>query len=435
MNNKIVSVEPLSIADEIGLAPGDEIIAVNGNKIEDELDLRFLCSAEYLEIEVIIGGEHEIIEIDNPEREDLGVTFESALFGNAKHCSNKCIFCFIDQLPPNMRESLYFKDDDSRLSFLTGNYVTLTNAKDADLDKIIKMHMEPINVSVHTTDPKLRVFMLKNPKAARINEQMKKLADGGIHMNCQIVLVRDINDGENLIKTVRDLSNLYPYVTSVSAVPMGMTKFRDGLFKAKSYDKKSSQKVISDIFALQQDMLAKISTRFIYIADEFFLMAEHPMPGDDEYEGYYQIENGVGLIRSFETDFCEAMKTPPPKHVSVDLITGLAAYDEIKKLAQKACLMYNNVNIRVHGVRNDFFGEKITVAGLVTGGDIIKQLSGKIESGIAVIPNVMLRSGTDIFLDDLTVSDVERGLNAKIIVTDGTGDDLWNTIINSEEKE
>ena len=435
MNNKIVSVEPLSIADEIGLAPGDEIIAVNGNIIEDELDLRFLCSAEYLEIEVIIGGEHEIIEIDNPEREDLGVTFESALFGNAKHCSNKCIFCFIDQLPPNMRESLYFKDDDSRLSFLTGNYVTLTNAKDADLDKIIKMHMEPINVSVHTTDPKLRVFMLKNPKAARINEQMKKLADGGIHMNCQIVLVRDINDGENLIKTVRDLSNLYPYVTSVSAVPMGMTKFRDGLFKAKNYDKKSSQKVISDIFALQQDMLAKISTRFIYIADEFFLMAEHPMPGDDEYEGYYQIENGVGLIRSFETDFCEAMKTPPPKHVSVDLITGLAAYDEIKKLAQKACLMYNNVNIRVHGVRNDFFGEKITVAGLVTGGDIIKQLSGKIESGIAVIPNVMLRSGTDIFLDDLTVSDVERGLNAKIIVTDGTGDDLWNTIINSEEKE
>lgn len=435
MNNKIVSVEPLSIADEIGLAPGDEIIAVNGNIIEDELDLRFLCSAEYLEIEVIIGGEHEIIEIDNPEREDLGVTFESALFGNAKHCSNKCIFCFIDQLPPNMRESLYFKDDDSRLSFLTGNYVTLTNAKDADLDKIIKMHMEPINVSVHTTDPKLRVFMLKNPKAARINEQMKKLADGGIHMNCQIVLVRDINDGENLIKTVRDLSNLYPYVTSVSAVPMGMTKFRDGLFKAKNYDKKSSQKVISDIFALQQDMLAKISTRFIYIADEFFLMAEHPMPGDDEYEGYYQIENGVGLIRSFETDFCEAMKTPPPKHVSVDLITGLAAYDEIKKLAQKACLMYNNVNIRVHGVRNDFFGEKITVAGLVTGGDIIKQLSGKIESGIAVIPGVMLRSGTDIFLDDLTVSDVERGLNAKIIVTDGTGDDLWNTIINSEEKE
>ena len=216
---------------------------------------------------------------------------------------------------------------------------------------------------------------------------------------------------------------------------MGMTKFRDGLFKAKSYDKNSSQKVISDIFALQQDMLAKISTRFIYIADEFFLMAEHQIPDDDEYEGYYQIENGVGLIRSFETDFCEAMKTPPPKHVSVDLITGLAAYDGIKKLAQKACLMYNNVNIRVHGVRNDFFGEKITVAGLVTGGDIIKQLSGKIESGIAVIPSVMLRSGTDIFLDDLTVSDVERGLNAKIIVTDGTGDDLWNTIINSEEKE
>ena len=425
----------MSIADEIGLSPGDEILAINGSRIEDELDLRFLCTAEYLEIEAVIGGEHEIIEIDNPEREDLGVAFESALFGNAKHCSNKCIFCFIDQLPPNMRKSLYFKDDDSRLSFLTGNYVTLTNAKESDIDKIIKMHMEPINVSVHTTNPSLRVFMLKNPKAAKITRQMKKLADGGIHMNCQIVLVRGINDGDELKKTVRDLSELHPYVTSVSAVPMGMTKFRKGLFEAKSYDKESSQQVISDIFSLQNEMLNKIGTRFIYIADEFFLMAEHPIPSDEEYEDYCQIENGVGLMRSFETEFCDAMKHPPENDVSVDIITGLAAYDEIKRLAKKACLMYNNVRINVHGVRNDFFGEKITVAGLVTGGDIIKQLSGKTSGNKTIIPDVMLRSGTDIFLDDLTVSDIEHALNTKILVTDSSGAGLWDTIIHSEDKK
>ncbi|MBO4897149.1 MAG: DUF512 domain-containing protein [Clostridia bacterium] len=428
MNNKIQAVEPGSIAEELGLQPGDEIVSCNGHKIEDELDLRFYFCGEVIELEVITGGEREIIEIENPYGEELGVIFESALFGGAKHCANKCIFCFIDQLPRGMRESLYFKDDDSRLSFLTGNYVTLTNAKDSDLDKIIRMHMEPINVSVHTTNPCLRKFMLKNPKAERIMEQMRRLASGHIHMNCQIVLVKGVNDGAEFYKTVSDLASLYPYVTSVSAVPMGITKFRENLYCAQPFEKEDSKTVLNDILKMQKDCLNKLGTRFIYGADEFYLSAGYPIPAEEEYEGYHQIENGVGLIRSMHDEFSDALNSAPKGSAAADIITGMAAGDEIKKLANMAKTRYNNMDIAVHTVRNDFFGERITVAGLITGGDIIKQLKGKIKSRRVLIPSVMLRHGTETFLDDTTVTNVREALGADIIVTDCSGYDLWDKI-------
>ena len=432
MNNKIQDIEPGSIAEEIGLRAGDEIISCNGHKIEDELDLRFYFCGKVIELEVITDGEHEIIEIENPYNEELGVVFQSALFGGAKHCANKCIFCFIDQLPRGMRESLYFKDDDSRLSFLTGNYVTLTNAKDSDLDKIIRMHMEPINVSVHTTNPCLRKFMLKNPKAERIMEQMRRLADGHIHMNCQIVLVKGVNDGAEFIKTVNDLAGLFPYVTSVSAVPMGITKFRENLYTALPFEKEDSRVVLDDIKTMQEQCLKEIGTRFIYGADEFYLSAGYPIPSEEEYEGYHQIENGVGLIRNLHDEYTAALNTAPKAPAAADIITGMAAGDEIKKLANITKTRYNDIDITVHTVRNDFFGERITVAGLITGGDIIKQLKGKIKSRKILIPNVMLRHGTEKFLDDTTVSDVRAALGADIVVTDCSGYDLWDKIRNDD---
>ena len=425
---EIYNVIPGSIADEIGLSKGDIILSCNGHEIEDELSMRFYFAAEEVELDVICGGEREIIEIENPDMEDLGVEFESALLGNAKSCRTKCIFCFIDQLPKGMRKPLYFKDDDSRLSYLTGNYVTLTNITEKDIDKIIEMHLEPINISVHTVNPELRTFMLKNPKAANLLDYMEKLKEGNIHMNCQIVLVRGVNDGEYLAETIETLSKFYPYVTSVSAVPMGITKYRDGLYKATTYDKESSIKVLSDIEKWQKKLLDSIGTRFIYAADEFFLNAGIDIPDDEYYEGYYQIENGVGLLRTMEDEFMAALQDKPVGKKEVKIVTGTAAESLMKKLSEKAMDLYPNVKIDVKAIKNDFFGEKITVSGLITGGDIIKQLKNETNK-VLIIPAVMLKHGTNLFLDDVTTDDVEKELSCKVRVSDCSGEDLWKKII------
>jgi len=425
---EIYNVIPGSIADEIGLSKGDVILSCNGHEIEDELSMRFYFAAEEVELDVIIGGEREIIEIENPELEDLGVEFESALLGNAKSCRNKCIFCFIDQLPKGMRKPLYFKDDDSRLSYLTGNYVTLTNIDDKDIDKIIDMHLEPINISVHTTNPELRTFMLKNPKAANLLEYMEKLKEGRIHMNCQIVLVRGVNDGKYLSETIETLSEFYPYVTSVSAVPMGITKYREGLYEATPYDKESSLEVLSDIEKWQKKLQDEIGTRFIYAADEFFLNAGKEIPDDEYYEGYYQIENGVGLLRTMEDEFMAALSQIPEGRKEVTVVTGTAAEGLMNKLSLKAMEMYPDIKINVKAIKNNFFGEKITVSGLVTGGDIISQLKGGADKTL-IIPSVMLKHGTNLFLDDVTVEDIEKELSCEIRVSDCSGEDLWKKII------
>lgn len=430
MNKAVISdIVKGSIADELCLKKGDIVVSVNGNAICDELDFRFYTASEYIELEVITGGEREIIEIENPDYEDIGIEFESALFGNAKSCKNKCIFCFIDQLPRGMRKSLYFKDDDSRLSFLTGNYITLTNVTDEDIEKIIKMRFDPVNISVHTTNPELRVYMLKNPNAANILKYIKRLYDGKIHMNCQIVLVKGVNDKGELDNTISDLASFYPYITSVSVVPMGMTKFRDGLYQAEPFDKNESLEIINQVHLCQKKLLKEIGTRFIYAADEFYLKAEAEIPENEEYEGYYQIENGVGLIRSFRDEFIKSLSAAPEKECEATLITGEAAYGELVFLANYAMKMYNSVKIDVQKVRNDFFGQGVTVAGLVTAGDIINQMKDKPLFKKVLIPDVMLRAGEDVFLDDLHVTDVSRELGRPVFVTNCSGSDLWKKII------
>jgi putative radical SAM enzyme (TIGR03279 family) len=425
----ISKITPGSIADEIGLKKGDIILSVNKQAINDELDFGFYTACEYIELDVISGGERKIIEIDNPECEDIGVEFKNALFGNAKSCKNKCIFCFIDQLPPGMRKTLYFKDDDSRLSFLTGNYVTLTNATGKDIDKIIKMRLEPVNISVHTTNPSLRVFMLKNPKAADLMEHLKRLCDGELHMNFQIVLVKGVNDGHELDRTISDLAGLHPYVLSISVVPMGLTRFREGLYKAEPYNKGKCKDIIKKVRAWQENLFQKIGTRLVFAADEFYLDAGEEIPPHEEYEGYWQIENGVGMVRTFRDEFYEAVKTKPENYCEATVVTGTAAYPELVSLANFAMKMYNNVKIDVVPVENDFFGHSVTVAGLVTAGDIINQLKGRRLYKKVLIPDVMLRAGEDVFLDDLRVSDVSEKLKRSVVVTRCSGQDFWNNII------
>ncbi len=430
MKAVVHAVFPGSDAEAAGIMPGDIIEEVNGHVPEDELDFRFYACDDIVTLSVLkTDGSREIIEFEDPESPDLGIQFESALFGSAKRCSNKCIFCFIDQLPPGMRETLYFKDDDARLSFLTGNYITLTNVKDADIDKVIRMRLEPINISVHTTDPDLRCKMLKNRHAGRALRHMQRLYDGGIHMNGQIVLVPGYNDGAALDKTIGDLSRLSPQMTSVSVVPIGITRYRDGLTPVEPFRKETAEAVLAQVAAWQEKLLSEIGTRFIYASDEFYLLAEKHIPPAENYVGYAQIENGVGLLRSLEDEFREALSAETavsPRHVSI--ITGKAAYDLMKKLSRLAMEKHPCLQIDVHCVTNHFFGEKITVAGLLTGQDIAAQLKGTDLGEAAYIPSAMLRSGTNVFLDDMTVPTLSGKLGTPIFSVECDGFDLWDKL-------
>ncbi len=422
------AVFPDSDAAAAGICPGDIIEEINGHVPEDELDFRFYACEDTVVLTVLkTDGSREMIEFDEIESPDLGIQFESALFGNAKRCTNSCIFCFIDQLPPGMRDTLYFKDDDARLSFLTGNYITLTNVKDEEIEKVVRMRLEPINISVHTTDPALRCMMLKNKHAGDALRHLKTLYDGGLHMNGQIVLVPGVNDGAHLNKTIEDLSSFAPLMTSVSVVPIGITKYRDGLFPVKPFTKESAKAVLAQVTAWQEKLLTTIGTRFIYASDEFYLLAGLPIPPAQQYEGYAQIENGVGLLRSLEDEFLDAMEAYPEAHSRhVSIITGKAAFGLMQKLSSLAMEKHPQLQIDVHAIRNDFFGEKITVAGLITGQDIAAQLAGKDLGEAAYIPSTMLRSGTDVFLDDMTVPELSKKLGTPIFANACDGFDLWD---------
>ncbi|MBE7025762.1 MAG: DUF512 domain-containing protein [Ruminococcaceae bacterium] len=428
------AVFPDSEAAEAGIVPGDIIENINGHVPEDELDFRFYACDDIVTLTVLKkDGSREQIEFEEPENPDLGIQFSSALFGNAKRCTNNCIFCFIDQLPPGMRETLYFKDDDARLSFLTGNYITLTNVKDTDIDKVIRMRLAPINISVHTTDPALRCKMLHNRHAGKALRYIQRLYDGALYMNGQIVLVPGYNDGAALDKTIGDLSRYAPYMQSVSVVPVGITRYRDGLPSLDSFTKETAEAVLRQITKWQERLLAEIGTRFIYASDEFYLLAGWPIPSDDAYEGYAQIENGVGLLRSMEDEFTKALETAPsadPRHVS--LVTGKAAYGLMRKLAHLAMEKCPELRIDVHCVINTFFGEKITVAGLLTGQDIAAQLTGKDLGEVAYIPSAMLRHGTDVFLDDMTVSQLSQTLGTPVCPVECDGFTLWDTLRKDE---
>ncbi len=415
-------VEEGSYAEEAGIKAGDRLIKINGHDFHDILEYRYLMSEYGVELEIEkADGTTEIIIIEN-NYEDIGIEFKEELIDKAQSCTNKCIFCFIDQLPKGMRETVYFKDDDTRLSFLQGNYVTLTNLSDQEIDSLIAMHVSPINISVHATNPQLRCKMLNNRFAGKCYEIMKKFSQNGIVMNCQIVLCRGINDEEELLRSLNDMAALYPAVGSISVVPVGLTKYREGLHKLEGYDADASKKVIDQVEKVQNKFLKELGTRLVYLSDEFYLNCKMDIPKADEYEGFPQIENGVGLIASMQEEFDSAIKYVKDSYLrkKVAIATGEIAEPFIKELS-KRLQEKTNIQIDVYPIKNNFFGGGVNVAGLVCGTDIIEQLKGKIEAEIMLIPDVMLRDNDMIFLDDITVEDVERELEVKIdtVINDG----------------
>ena len=417
---KITYVEPGSIAEEAGIEAGDFLVALNDKKINDILEYKFITADTEYEVTIKKpDGSYEVIEIANDFGEDLGLEFENALMTKAKSCANKCIFCFIDQLPKGMRETLYFKDDDSRLSFLQGNYITMTNLSDKDLKRITDIKLSPVNVSVHCTDGETRKFMLGNKRADKILDQMKALDEAGIIMNCQIVLCPGVNDGKLLDKTLADISE-FSNVYSTSIVPVGMTKFRDGLYKLTPFDKEKSIALINQVSHWQKKFKEEKGSVSVYLADEFYIMAETDFPEYDHYEDFPQLENGVGMARLTIDDFeagIEACEKPVYKKVT--LATGKISEKLMNSLVSKV----DGVDAKVEVINNDFFGHSITVSGLITGGDIINQLKGKDLGEYLFIPVNMLRADTDTFLDDITIPDVESKLNVKVVVI-GDGHEL-----------
>ncbi|WP_069650181.1 DUF512 domain-containing protein [Caloranaerobacter ferrireducens] len=423
--NIIEAIESGSIAEELGIESGDVLISVNGYPITDILDYKYQISDDYVEMTIQKkNGEIWELEIEKDTNEDIGIIFTNPLIDKAKSCRNKCIFCFIDQLPKGMRDTLYFKDDDSRLSFLQGNFITLTNLSDDEIDRIIFYKLSPINISVHTTDPELRVKMLNNKNAGRLYNILQRFSEANIEMNCQIVLCPGINDGIYLDRTLEDLAVLYPNVKSVAVVPVGVTKYRKGLFKLETYNKYTAEKLLDFINKKQKEYLKKLGSRFVFAADEFYVLAKKEIPLFDEYEGFPQLENGVGLMRLFFEEVCKAL-AQIDKDMQLNkkftIATGMLAYPFMKDVADLVMSKFRDLNLQVEPIGNNFFGETITVSGLITGTDLIGQLTGKDLGDGLIIPKSMLKRDENIFLDDITVEEVEKRLNVKVIVLDVDG--------------
>lgn len=445
MENIVDKVEKGSIAEELEIEKGDMLLSINGSPVEDIIDYKFLLCDEEVVLEIKKpDGEVWELEIEKEYDEDLGITFENSIMDNAKSCCNHCVFCFVDQLPKGMRKTMYFKDDDSRLSFLQGNFVTLTNLTDKDIDRIIRYRISPINVSVHSTNPDLREKLLRNKSAGNIMIRLKKLKEAGIIMNCQIVLCPGLNDGEELKRTLNDLSALYPSIKNVAIVPVGVTKYREGLYDLETFNKESASKVIEEIHALNKSFMEKFNTPFARLSDEFYVMASKEklaeVPSYEYYEDFAQIEDGIGMIRLFRSNIEDTLGNLNNKcQGKYLLVTGSSAYEEINN----ACELINekakaigaaNLNLSVLKIVNKFFGETITVAGLLTGRDILDAiLKYKENEGInyVVIPENTLRNGEDIFLDDLTLKELEEKTALPIIVTSYTGEDLIEKINNN----
>ena len=446
-NQHIISkVEPGSIADELELEPGDILLSINGKEIEDVFDYHYLIHDEYLTAVFLkADGEEWELEIEKDYDDDLGIEFENGLMDDYKSCHNKCIFCFIDQMPKGMRDTLYFKDDDSRLSFLQGNYVTLTNMKDKDLDRIIRYKLAPINISVQTTNPELRCMMLHNRFAGDALKKIDRLYEGGIEMNGQIVLCRGINDGEELERSIRDLTKYLPYMESVSVVPVGLSKYRDGLFPLEPFTKEDARAVLTTIHKWQEICMKNHGTHFIHASDEWYLLAEWPLPEADNYDGYIQLENGVGMIRLLMDEFEEAMRPLAEEEAGeetdeallpdrtrvhrLSLATGLLAAPFLMQLSEKCHEAYPNYEITVYPIVNEFFGERITVSGLITGQDLEKQLKGRDLGEKLLLPCNMLRSGEEVFLDDMTLTELKESLQVPIDIVKSSGQDLLDAML------
>ena len=437
MKNVVTSVMPDSIAEEVGIEINDILLSINGEKIVDIIDYRFLASDEEIVLEIEKpNGEIWEYEIEKEYGEELGLEFGGGIMDKAKRCSNNCMFCFIDQLPKGMRETLYFKDDDSRLSFLQGNFVTLTNMKDEDIERIIKYRISPINISVHTTNPELRVKMLGNRFAGNVLERIQRLADVGIEMHCQIVLIPDVNNGEELQNTINDLYKLYPSVANIAVVPIGITKFRDGLVKVNTFNEETAKVELENVMELQKKFIKENNDPFVRMSDEFYIISGIDVPEEDFYNGYEQIEDGVGMIRCFREAIDNTI-VELDKNISgkFTIPTGKLAYKEITDGVDKIMKANPNIKIDTFQITNHFFGETITVAGLLTGGDIIKQLKGKINSEYLIMSNNMFRKGYElgstseyIMLDDIKIGDIEKELDIKVLVCDHTGEDLISII-------
>ncbi|SHI62909.1 DUF512 domain-containing protein [Lutispora thermophila] len=421
-----------SIADELGIQKDDKLLSINGEEVNDIIEYKYLISDEYLVVEIEKpDGEIWELEIEKDYDEDLGLIFEG-IIDKPKSCHNKCIFCFIDQLPKGMRKTLYFKDDDTRLSFLQGNFLSLSNMRDKDIDKIIKFRISPINISIHTTDMELRKKMLNNKNAVRLLDYMRRLKNGKIEMKGQIVLCPEINDGGHLDKTIKDLYEFYPELSCVAIVPVGLTKYRDGLFPLKQYDESAASKVIDQVESLQEHYLRKLGTRFVFLSDEFYLIANRPIQPYDNYEGFSQIENGVGIIALFNAELDTSLaKIQQHEEVSGKgtIVTGEYAMPILQKACGKIMDKIPGLILNVIGIKNEFFGSSVKVSGLVTAGDIISQLKAKNISGNIFIPDNMLRKGEPVFLDDLTIEDIEKELDVKVIICKQDGSDLVENIL------
>ena len=427
---EIKSIIKNSPVSKFDIKSGDILVSVNGHEIADVLDYMYYSAEIHTDLAIERNGVKNVFSVTKSEYDDLGLEFETFLMDKKQSCQNKCIFCFIDQMPPNMRETLYFKDDDARLSFLQGNYVTLTNLNQKDIDRIIKMKLS-INVSVHTTNPELRCLMMNNRFAGEKLDYLKQFADAGISMNCQIVLCPGVNDGKELERTLTDLGNLMPNIQSVAVVPVGLTKYRDGLYPLKLFDKQGAIETIELIEKFQQRFLDEYGTRLVFPADEFYITAEKEFPAEEEYEDYCQFENGVGMMRSFIEEFNSAFDNAADEDIKpcrTSIATGALVYKYIAELVAKTEEKWHNIKCKPYKIRNDYFGETITVTGLITGQDLIAQLKDKPLGDMLLLSSSMIKKDSDLFLDDYTISDVEQVLNIKIKVIDSDGYSLFDAI-------
>lgn len=435
--HKISRVLPDSIAEELGLESGDRLISVNGQPVEDVFDYRYLMNEELvvLLVEKPDGEEWEL-EVEKEYEEDLGIEFENGgLMDDYRSCSNKCIFCFIDQMPPNMRETLYFKDDDSRLSFLQGNYVTLTNMSERDIERVIRYHLEPINISFQAMNPELRCRMLHNRFAGKALEKVDTLYNAGITMNGQIVLCKGVNDGEELEYSLEKLSAYAPVLQSVSVVPVGLTKYREGLFPLKPFGKEDAEKVLEQIERWQKIMMERQGIHFIHASDEWYILAERELPCEEEYDGYLQLENGVGMLRLLETEVRETLTElqGDDRQIKGTIATGKLAAPFIQKYIREIQKKFPQVEIQVRTIENHFFGEEITVSGLITGQDLKGQLSGLDLGEKLLLPCSMMKGEEEIFLDDMTLEELSEALETEIVIVDTGGCDLVEAVISPPE--
>lgn len=437
MSALITAVEPGSPAARHHIQPQDTLLTINGHDVEDVLDYRFFMVDAHVELTVRDGeGKVRRIRIHKDEYEDIGLGFATYLMDQKHSCRNKCIFCFIDQLPPGMRETLYFKDDDARLSFLMGNYITLTNLSEREVQRIIDMHISPVNVSVHTTNPELRVKMMGNRFAGQSLAHLWKLARAGTHINCQLVLCPGYNDGAELDRTLRDLEAYYPAVQSIAAVPVGLTRYRQGLCPLRPFTRETAARVVRQIERFGEESLRRHGVRLAFASDEFYLQAEIPIPDADFYGEFQQLENGVGMEALFVREFRAALAagpTPPPSPRRISAATGMLAYPLIAKLAGEAQKAVAQLDCRVYAIHNDFFGPGVTVAGLITGRDLIAQLRGRELGSELLIPSSMLRQEGDCFLDDLTPADVERELHVRLRVVETDGGVFLDALAGESE--